>query len=91
MAAMIRDQQGVKAPSHKKPAAKTDPNLKSMQVSLYSPAAGYLDNKSSFGQSKEPKPWTIEVADHKHVRLQNAEGLFLRADGRESSVPEWTD
>ena len=48
-----------------------------------------------FGQSKEPVQWTIEangpeeIVDGSMVRLQHADGRYLRSDGRESKDPEW--
>ena len=59
------------------------------QVSLYSPPSEYLTN-DHFGQSRSPVPWTIEIVEGRTVRLQGANGLYLRSDGREGSPPAWT-
>ena len=59
------------------------------EVSLYSPKSQYLTN-DRFGQSLSPVPWTIEIVEGRTVRLQGANGRYLRSDGREGSPPAWT-
>ena len=65
------------------------------EASLYSPAAKYLSNDGSFAQSQQPSPWQIEFIDGAprnggSIRLQAADGRFLRSDGGEGTPPSWT-
>ena len=64
------------------------------EASLFSPQSQYLSNDGSFTKSQIAAPWklkllTPDLVSGVKVRLQAADGRYLRSDGKESSDPGW--